>query len=231
MVPAKSCTVPVSVTVKRVALLGTSIRRCTVAVAPTAKFGKEITGFTEAGSRVGVPVPVTVRRVSVMTLTLSAIPVPMLVTRTSTNITPVDCVPCPTTDHESFGAPTVPVPVSDTVWVPALSMIVTAPVRVPVAVGEKVTDTVQKFDAVRLAAQSFESAKSPDARILVKLSVALPELVIVKVCATLVVPMFWLAKVNAVFDSVTFGAAAAVPVPVAEKFCVPALSVTVNVTF
>ena len=37
----------------------------------------------------------------------------------------------------------VPVPVSDAVWVPALSVIVKMPVRVPEAVGVKVMETVQ----------------------------------------------------------------------------------------
>ena len=70
----------------------------------------------------------------------------------------------------------VPVPVRLTVWVAglALSVIVTAPVRVPAAVGLKVTLSVQLALAARLAPQVLVWEKSPLAVMLVMLRVALP---------------------------------------------------------
>ena len=72
----------------------------------------------------------------------------------------------------------VPVPVRLTDWVAglALSVIVTAPVRVPAAVGLKVTLRVQLALAARLAPQVLVWEKSPLAVMLVMLRVALPVL-------------------------------------------------------
>ncbi len=60
---------------------------------------------------------------------------------------------------------------------PALSMMVTLPALVPVAVGMKDTEIVQKVLAETPLAQVSFSAKSPLALMLVKVSVALPVLV------------------------------------------------------
>jgi hypothetical protein len=70
----------------------------------------------------------------------------------------------------------VPVPVRLTVWVPglALSVMVTPPVRVPAAVGLKVTLSVQLAPAARLEPQVLVWEKSPLAVMLVMLRVALP---------------------------------------------------------
>jgi hypothetical protein len=70
----------------------------------------------------------------------------------------------------------VPVPVRLTVWVAglALSVIVTAPVRVPAAVGLKVTLSVQLALTATLDLQVFVWEKSPLAVMLVMLRVALP---------------------------------------------------------
>jgi hypothetical protein len=72
----------------------------------------------------------------------------------------------------------VPVPVRLTVWVAglALSVIVTAPVRVPAAVGLKVTLRVQLALAARLEPQVLVWEKSPLAVMLIMLRVALPVL-------------------------------------------------------
>ena len=72
----------------------------------------------------------------------------------------------------------VPVPVRLTDWVAglALSVIVTAPVRVPAAVGLKVTLSVQLALAARLEPQVLVWEKSPLAVMLVMLRVALPVL-------------------------------------------------------
>ena len=58
-----------------------------------------------------------------------------------------------------------PVPVKATLWGEplALSVMVRAPVRLPAAVGVKMTEIVQFAAAARLAPQVFVSAKSPDA--------------------------------------------------------------------
>ena len=72
----------------------------------------------------------------------------------------------------------VPVPVRLTVWVVglALSVMVTAPVRVPVDVGLKVTLMAQLALAATLDLQVFVWEKSPPAATLVMLRVALPVL-------------------------------------------------------
>ncbi len=70
----------------------------------------------------------------------------------------------------------VPVPVRLTVWVArlALSVMVTAPVLVPVTVGLKITLSVQLAPTATLDLQVFVWEKSPLAVILVMLRVALP---------------------------------------------------------
>jgi hypothetical protein len=72
----------------------------------------------------------------------------------------------------------VPVPVRLTVWVVglALSVMVTTPVLVPVAVGLKVTLRVQLAPAARLEPQVLVWEKSPLTAMLVMLRVALPVL-------------------------------------------------------
>src|SRR5580692_5654348 len=68
----------------------------------------------------------------------------------------------------------VPVPVSETVWaLPlALSVIVIAPLRVPVTVGVKVTLIAQFAPAATLVPQVFVWLKSPLETMLVTVSVA-----------------------------------------------------------
>ncbi len=56
----------------------------------------------------------------------------------------------------------VPVPESEAVWVPASSVMVKVPVRVPEAVGVKVMDTVQPVLGARVEAQVLAAMwKSP----------------------------------------------------------------------
>ena len=82
----------------------------------------------------------------------------------------------------------VPVPVKLTVCVPTASMMVTVPVRVPTAVGVKVTLIVQLEFPASDEPQLSVSAKSPEAVMLVMLT--LFELVLLRVTAweELVVP-------------------------------------------
>ena len=102
----------------------------------------------------------------------------------------------------------VPVPVSDTVCgLPlALSATESEPVRVPVAVGLKVTLIVQLAPAATLVPQVLVSEKSPVVEMLVMLRVAVPVLVSVTVSAALLVPSTVTGKVRLVGESVTAGA-------------------------
>ena len=70
----------------------------------------------------------------------------------------------------------------------ALSAMLTAPVRVPVAVGVNVTLMVQEAPAATELPQVSVSAKSPLAEMLVTLNVPLPVLLSVTDWAELVVP-------------------------------------------
>lgn len=86
------------------------------------------------------------------------------------------------------------VPVSERMWgLPAaLSLTVTAPVRVPLAVGVKMTVIAQLAPAASELAQSPElgsKAKSPlIAKLLVKVNVVVPVLLIIAVSTALEVP-------------------------------------------
>jgi len=84
----------------------------------------------------------------------------------------------------------------------ALSVIVSVPLRVPVAVGVKVTEIVQFLPPATLAPQVLVSAKSPEATIDVTVNAACPELASETVSAVLVVPTLWELKVRLVADSV-----------------------------
>lgn len=109
-----------------------------------------------------------------------------------------------------------------------MSVIVRVPVRVPLAVGVKVTLIVQLPLTANEAPQLLVWAKSPLVAMLVMVSAAVPLLVSVTVCAAEVVPTFWPAKVRLAGES---PAAGAMPVPLKLAVCgLPAaLSVTVNV--
>jgi len=109
-----------------------------------------------------------------------------------------------------------PVPERATLWgLPlALSLTLTDAVRVPLAVGVKVTLIVHVFPAATELPQVLIWAKSPALVpvivILVMLKGALPVLPRLTVWAALVVPTAWLAKVRMADDK---PAAGAVPVP------------------
>lgn len=93
-------------------------------------------------------------------------------------------------------------------------MIVSVPVRVPVAVGANVTDTAQLDPPATLAPQVFVSAKSPDAAMDVIDNADTPGLLIVTVWGALVVPVFCGAKFRLVGERVASGDAVPVPVSV-----------------
>ena len=101
----------------------------------------------------------------------------------------------------------------------ALSAIDSVPVRVPVAVGMKVTDTVQLAPVARLLPQLLVCEKSPVVETEVMLRLADPLFVTVTVCAALVVFTVWLAKLRLTGDSDTEGVGALVPVPLSATLC------------
>ncbi len=68
-----------------------------------------------------------------------------------------------------------------------MSVTVTVPLRVPVAVGLKVTEIVQLAPAATLVPQVFVCAKSPLTPMLARLSVAVPVLLSVTVMGALAV--------------------------------------------
>jgi hypothetical protein len=105
---------------------------------------------------------------------------------------------------------TPPTPESDTVCglLPALSVIVKVPVRVPSAVGVKVTSILQFCFAASVAPQGFvlvPCAKSPEVAMLEMLSVEVPVFVSVTAFPGLVASMITVPQVSEVGDTVTVG--------------------------
>src|SRR5690348_2729907 len=115
--------------------------------------------------------------------------------------------------------PVTPVPESPTVWGDplALSVMVTAALRLPVAAGVKVTEIEQLPPAATLDPQVLVCAKSPAlvpvTAMVVMVSVAEPGLLSVTGCAALVDATVWLAKVRLVGFRLTAGT----PTPVPES--------------
>ncbi len=97
----------------------------------------------------------------------------------------------------------------------ALSEILIVPVRLPPAVGLKVTEIEQLAPALTVVPQVLVWEKSPLAVMPEMVSEALPVLVSVTVCAALLVPDIWAEKVSEEEDKLT-----ASPVPVPLKFTV-----------
>jgi hypothetical protein len=105
--------------------------------------------------------------------------------------------------------------------------MVTAPFRVPIAAGVKVTLRVQLAPAARLALHVFVSEKSPLTVMPVMLRAALPLLQSVTVCALLHVPTACAGKVKEAGERLSTGAAT--PVPVSLTVCVAGLALSVIV--
>ena len=110
----------------------------------------------------------------------------------------------------------------------ALSVIVTAPVRVPVAVGVNLTLILQLDPTVTDEPHVLVREKSPLAAMLLIFSAAVPVFLNVTLCEGLVVPTVCEPKLKLVDDRLTTGS---VPMPVRLTVCgLPvALSVTVIV--
>lgn len=102
-----------------------------------------------------------------------------------------------------------------------------APVRVPLAVGVKVTVMVQLALAARLDVQVVVFPKSPLGTMLVIVIVELPVFVMVTVCPELVVPTSCPVNVS---DELSNEALAPMPVPVSEMVCGDPVAESVMVT-
>ena len=119
----------------------------------------------------------------------------------------------------------VPLPLKATVCgLPlALSVMVTPALRVPVAVGVKVTLIVQEALAASVLGQLLVWAKSPAlvpvSAMLLMVRSALPLLVNVTAWAVLVVLTCWLPKLRLVGLKLTAGAAMVVPEPLKATVC------------
>src|SRR5438132_1371591 len=135
------------------------------------------------------------------------------------------------TEREKSAAMLEPAPVRLTVCgLPeVLSVARRLPVRVPDAVGENVTLMAQFPPTATELPQLSVSAKSPLVEIVVIAKAAEPVFVSVTVCAALVVPTVWLAKVSEAGERLAV-VVDAVPVPVRPAVCgLPgALSVTLQ---
>ena len=116
----------------------------------------------------------------------------------------------------------------------ALSVMVTAAPRAPVAVGVNVTVTVQFVPAARLLGQLLLWPKSPAfapvITMLDMLSDAEPVLLSVKLCDPLDVPTFWLPNVRLEAPRLAPGDAVELPVPPNETECGDPAAVSVIVT-
>jgi hypothetical protein len=88
--------------------------------------------------------------------------------------------------------------------------------------------TVQLPSAANDVGQEFVSAKSPLVAILVRIRSAVPVLVKITLCAALVVPTDWPAKVSLLAESVTVGALKPTPASVMVWGLLAALSVSVT---
>jgi hypothetical protein len=106
--------------------------------------------------------------------------------------------------------------------------MVSVPVSVPLAVGEKATLIVQEPLAATLPAQLLVWPKLALVRILVMVSAALPVLLRVTACDALVVPTFWVPNVRLAGETPATGAEVT-PVPV--KFTVWGLPLALSVKF
>jgi hypothetical protein len=125
-----------------------------------------------------------------------------------------------------------PVPVKPTVcWLPdtppELSMMVSVPVRVPLALGEKTTLMVQLPPTLTLLAQMVGSKKSPLVEILAIERAADPVLLRVTGWEALEVPTAWLLKVRLEGETEARGAT---PVPLKLTVCGLLLALSFRVT-
>src|SRR5579859_4104538 len=141
------------------------------------------------------------------------------------NVTGLEELAVPTTvignerlDADTLRVKVTPVPLNETAWglFEALSVMVSAPLRDPVAVGVKLALTVQLELAAKLVPQLLVCAKSPLAWIPLILIAVGPGFDTVTGCETLVLPSACAAKPSVV--GVTLRTVLA-PVPVSDTVC------------
>src|SRR4030081_2434216 len=106
--------------------------------------------------------------------------------------------------------------------------MLTDPVRVPSAVGVKVTVIVQLALIATLLPQVLVCAKSPLAAMLLMVNVAVPVFLSVTFCEAFVVPTCWPLNVRLLGVSLTKGAS---PVPVRLTVCGLPAALSVTLTF
>jgi len=142
--------------------------------------------------------------------------VPLLVSVTFLPALLVPTLTAPKLSDLGDSCTTVPVPVSEMVWVPEppSSLIVIEPVLVPPAVGVKVTLIVQLVPGCMPDPQVFVSWKSPVGVMLEISNSAVPLFDGVSVCAALVVPTSCVAKVSFVAESDAVGVCINTEIPV-----------------
>ena len=95
-----------------------------------------------------------------------------------------------------------------------MSVIVTVPVLVPLALGLKVTLPLHEAPAATLAPQVLVCEKSPLIAMPLMVSVEVPEFVRVKLCGLLLTPTACATNVKDEGERLTEGPPAPVPVPV-----------------
>ena len=193
---------------------------------PEAATGLEVEQVV-LGSRAKSPLAARALIVSAL------VPVLFNVTDCTAVVVPTTVLPKVRLEGASVTPGAVPVPVNAMICAPplALSVMVTTPVRTPVAVGVNVAAIVQVFPAATGVeieqVEPASRAKSPLAARAVMESELVPVLVSVTDCAVAVVPITVLPKVRLEGVSVT---PAAVPAPLSAIFCVPPLALSVMVT-
>lgn len=102
----------------------------------------------------------------------------------------------------------------------ALSAMRSVPVRVPVAVGVKVTFTLQAVPGGSVAGKPhvFVWVKSPEAVMVISPKLLLPVLLMVTICGLLEVPTAWLPKDRLAGQGVMPGAVIALPLRSTKTF-------------
>jgi len=123
------------------------------------------------------------------------------------------------------------VPLSHTLAVPSALLLdtISVPLSAPVVVGVKVTLIVQLAIAASVVPHVLVWAKSPEAEMTMLDSVPVPVLVNDTVCAGLVVPVAWLAKVSVVGLTVATGCPAPLTVIEAEALFDPPVPLQISV--
>jgi hypothetical protein len=150
-----------------------------------------------------------------------ALPLLVMVTDFAELVVPTPCVPNDSEEGENVSADPKPVPARLTLCgePTASSVIESVPVRLPIAVGLKVTETVQLAFTASVAPQVVVRAKSLGVTAVVDMfSVAVPRLVTVTFCAAVVVPTFTLPNDKVAGESETAGELVA-PVPLRATDC------------